>query len=66
MNLKFTDENHLYHIIKCSIVIVVPLVHHLIVGVIMLVKKVVDDGIEGEQNLLDISNSSTPCMLLTD
>ena len=64
MSLKFADEDHLHHITKCSVVIVVPLACRLIVGVTMLVKEAVGGGVEGGQNLLDISNFPTFCMLL--
>ena len=48
MNLKPVSENHLHCIAKCSVVIAVPLVCRLIVGMTMLVKEAVDDGVEGE------------------
>ena len=65
MSLKFVGEDHLCCIVKCSVVIAVPLTHHLIIGATVLTKKAVDNGVKGEQNLFDISNSSTSCMLLT-
>ena len=64
MSLKLVNEGHLCCIVKCSVVIAVLLACCLIVGAMMLAKEVVDDGIEGEQNLLDISDSSIPYMLL--
>ena len=65
MSLKFTGENSLYYIIKCSVAVVVTLCCDLVVGVTVLAQKVVDGGVEVEWNLLDISNSPTSCMLLT-
>ena len=65
MSLKFTDEYHLHHIIKCSIAVAVTLGHSLVVGVMMLAQEAVDGDIEVEWNLLDISDFSISCMLLT-
>ena len=65
MSLKLTGEGHLCHIMKCSVAIVVTLGHSLVVGVTMLAQEVVGGSVEVEQNLLDISDSSMSCMLLT-
>ena len=66
MSLKFTGEYHLYHIIKCSVAVVVTLSCSLVVGVMMLAQEMIGDGVEIEWNLFDISNSSISCILLTD
>ena len=65
MSLEFMSENHLCHIMKHSIAVVVTLGHSLVVDVTMLVQEAVGGSIEVEQNLLDISNSSMSCILLT-
>ena len=65
MSLELTGEGSLHHIMKRSVVVVVALGHSLVVGVTMLAQEAVDSGIEVGWNLLDISNSSTSCMLLT-
>ena len=65
MSLKLTGEGSLCCIIKCSIAVVVALGHSLVVGVTVLAQEAVGGGIEVGQNLLDISNSPTSCMLLT-
>ena len=65
MSLKLTDEGPLCHIMKCSIAVAVALGHSLIVNITVLVQEVVGSDIEVEQNLLNISNSSTSYMLLT-
>ena len=65
MNLKFTGENQLYHIMKHSVVIAVTLGYSLVVGMTMLAQKAVGGSIEVEQNLFNISDSPMSCMLLT-
>ena len=66
VSLKLMSEGHLCHIMKCSIAVVVALGCSLVVGAMMLAQEVVGGGIEGEWNLLDISDFFTSCMLLTD
>ena len=64
VSLKLISKDHLHHIMKCSVVIVVTLGCSLVVGVMMLVQEVIGDDVEVEQNLFNISNSSMFCMLL--
>ena len=64
MSLKLTDEGSLCHIIKCSVAVAVILNCNLVIGVTVLVQKVIDSGIKIEQNLFDINDSFTFCMLL--
>ena len=65
MSLKLIGEGPLCCIIKHSVAVVVALSCSLVIGVTVLVQKVVGSSVEVEQNLLDISNSPTSCMLLT-
>ena len=64
MSLKLVSESHLHCIMKCNIVVAVPLTCHLIIGMTVLMKELVDGDIENEWNLLDISDSPMSCMLL--
>ena len=64
MSLKFVGEDHLCCIVKCSVALVVPLAHHLIIGAMVLTKKAIGSSVEDEQNFLDISDFSIFYMLL--
>ena len=59
------SEDSLYYIIKHSVVIIITLTHCLIVSVMMLIKKIINDDIKIEQNLFNINDFSAFCILLT-
>ena len=58
------NENHLSYILKHSVVVVVTLRHCLIINATVLMKKVVDSGVEVEQNFFNINNFFIFCILL--
>ena len=46
MSLKLTGEDHLDHVLKCSVAVVVSLGCCLIIGVTVLMKKMIDNDVE--------------------